>query len=81
MYKETLDHKQLAVIFEKVKKLPERPQWLSSKARPVSAAGTAAMPAKKVTRATKAPAKRAPAKKAPAKKAAVQAPPAKGSGG
>ncbi|MGB4713404.1 MAG: ATP-dependent zinc metalloprotease FtsH [Pontimonas sp.] len=79
--KETLDHKQLAVIFEKVKKLPERPQWLSSKARPVSAAGPAAMPAKKVTRATKAPAKRAPAKKAPAKKAAVQAPPAKGSGG
>jgi cell division protease FtsH len=79
--KETLDHKQLAVIFEKVKKLPERPQWLSSKARPVSAAGPVAMPAKKVTRATKAPAKRAPAKKAPAKKAAVQAPPAKGSGG
>ena len=79
--KETLDHKQLAVIFEKVKKLPERPQWLSSKARPVSAAGPVAMPAKKVARATKAPAKRAPAKKAPAKKAAVQAPPAKGSGG
>ena len=79
--KETLDHKQLAVIFEKVKKLPERPQWLSSKARPVSAGGPVAMPAKKVTRATKAPAKRAPAKKAPAKKAAVQAPPAKGSGG
>ena len=79
--KETLDHKQLAVIFEKVKKLPERPQWLSSKARPVSAAVPVAMPAKKVTRATKAPAKRAPAKKAPAKKAAVQAPPAKGSGG
>ena len=79
--KETLDHKQLAVIFEKVKKLPERPQWLSSKARPVSAAGPVAMPAKKVTRATKAPAKRAPAEKAPAKKAAVQAPPAKGSGG
>jgi cell division protease FtsH len=79
--KETLDHKQLAVIFEKVKKLPERPQWLSSKARPVSAAGPVAMPAKKVTRATKAPAKRAPARKAPAKKAAVQAPPAKGSGG
>ena len=79
--KETLDHKQLAVIFEKVKKLPERPQWLSSKARPVSAAGPVAMPAKKVTRATKAPAKRAPASKASAKKAAVQAPPAKGSGG
>jgi len=79
--KETLDHKQLAVIFEKVKKLPERPQWLSSKARPVSAAGPVAMPAKKVTRATKAPAKRAPARKAPAKKAAVQAPPAKGSVG
>jgi cell division protease FtsH len=34
--KETLDHIQLAEMFAKVKKLPERPQWLSSKGRPLS---------------------------------------------
>ena len=34
--KETLDHNQLAEIFEGVEKLPERPQWLSSDARPLS---------------------------------------------
>ena len=34
--KETLDHVQLAELFKKVKKLPERPQWLSSKGRPLS---------------------------------------------
>ncbi len=34
--KETLDHLQLAEIFKDVKKLPERPQWLSSVKRPVS---------------------------------------------
>lgn len=34
--KETLDHEQLAAIFADVKKLPERPQWLSSKKRPIS---------------------------------------------
>ncbi|HZW40718.1 MAG TPA: cell division protein FtsH, partial [Agromyces sp.] len=33
---ETLDHKQIAEIFKDVKKLPERPQWLSSDKRPVS---------------------------------------------
>jgi len=79
--KETLDHNQLAVIFEKVKKLPERPQWLSSKTRPVSKAGPVAMPAKKVQPTTKAPAKRPPAKKAPAKKAPAAPAPTKGSGG
>jgi cell division protease FtsH len=36
MEKETLDHDQLAVIFTDVRKLPERPQWLSSKKRPIS---------------------------------------------
>jgi cell division protease FtsH len=36
MEKETLDHDQLAAIFTKVKRLPERPQWLSSKKRPIS---------------------------------------------
>jgi len=79
--KETLDHNQLAVIFEKVKKLPERPQWLSSKTRPVSKAGPVAMPSKKAQPTTKAPAKRPPAKKAPAKKAPAAPAPTKGSGG
>ncbi|PZQ90372.1 MAG: cell division protein FtsH [Leifsonia xyli] len=34
--KETLDHNQLAEIFQNVRKLPERPQWLSSESRPIS---------------------------------------------
>ncbi|AYF97674.1 ATP-dependent zinc metalloprotease FtsH [Protaetiibacter intestinalis] len=34
--KETLDHNQLADIFADVRKLPERPQWLSSESRPIS---------------------------------------------
>jgi len=34
--KETLDHNQLAEIFADVRKLPERPQWLSSERRPIS---------------------------------------------
>ncbi|MDT0186447.1 ATP-dependent zinc metalloprotease FtsH [Microbacterium sp. ARD31] len=34
--KETLDHLELAEIFRDVKKLPPRPQWLSSDERPVS---------------------------------------------
>ncbi|OAH48830.1 ATP-dependent zinc metalloprotease FtsH [Microbacterium oleivorans] len=34
--KETLDHLELAEIFKDVKKLPPRPQWLSSSERPVS---------------------------------------------
>lgn len=33
---ETLDHHQIAEIFSDVRKLPERPQWLSSEDRPVS---------------------------------------------
>jgi cell division protease FtsH len=34
--KETLDHTQLAKIFEGIEKLPERPLWLSSNTRPLS---------------------------------------------
>jgi cell division protease FtsH len=34
--KETLDHIELAEIFKDVKRLPPRPQWLSSDQRPVS---------------------------------------------
>lgn len=33
---ETLDHHQIAELFKNVKKLPERPLWLSSNRRPVS---------------------------------------------
>jgi cell division protease FtsH len=44
--KETLDHHELAEIFKDVKKLPERPQWLSSKKRPVSSLPAVAMPSK-----------------------------------
>ena len=43
--KETLDHIQLAEIFKNVKKLPERPQWLSSDDRPVSHRPPVAIPA------------------------------------
>jgi cell division protease FtsH len=43
--KETLDHNQLAGIFAKVKKLPERPVWKSNPKRPVSTKGPIAMPA------------------------------------
>ncbi|MDQ1130187.1 ATP-dependent zinc metalloprotease FtsH [Microbacterium sp. SORGH_AS_0888] len=34
--KETLDHNEVAEIFTDIKKLPPRPQWLSSSDRPVS---------------------------------------------
>ncbi len=34
---ETLDHNQIAEIFTDIRKLPQRPQWLSSDERPVSA--------------------------------------------
>jgi cell division protease FtsH len=44
--KETLDHDQLAELFKDVKKLPERPQWLSSKKRPLSDLPAVAVPAK-----------------------------------
>ena len=44
--KETLDHIELAALFEPVRKLPERPQWLSSTARPVSALPPVPVPTK-----------------------------------
>ncbi|GAA3600230.1 ATP-dependent zinc metalloprotease FtsH [Klugiella xanthotipulae] len=50
--KETLDHNQLAEIFTEVKKLPERPQWLSSEGRPVSDLPPVAIPAIAQTDAT-----------------------------
>ncbi|GAA1696787.1 ATP-dependent zinc metalloprotease FtsH [Microcella alkalica] len=44
--KETLDHNQLAEIFEGLTKLPERPQWLSSDERPLPDLPPVPMPAK-----------------------------------
>jgi cell division protease FtsH len=44
--KETLDHEELAVIFKDVTKLPERPQWLSSKERPLSDLPAVKVPSK-----------------------------------
>jgi len=44
--KETLDHEELARIFKDVKRLPERPQWLSSKKRPISELPPIAVPSK-----------------------------------
>ncbi len=42
--KETLDHLELAEIFKDVKRLPPRPQWLSSEGRPVSQLPPVAVP-------------------------------------
>jgi cell division protease FtsH len=44
--KETLDQHELAEIFKDNKKLPPRPQWLSSKKRPVSDLPAVAVPQK-----------------------------------
>jgi cell division protease FtsH len=44
---ETLDHNQLAEIFKDIRKLPERPQWLSSTDRPVSDRPPIAIPRQK----------------------------------
>ncbi len=44
--KETLDHLQLAEIFTDVKRLPERPQWLSSSKRPLPDLPPVKMPTK-----------------------------------
>ena len=70
--KETLDHLQLATIFERVKKLPERPLWLSSGGRTPSKKGPVSVPAKKAAAATKPAAKAGARKPAPAKKPAAK---------
>ena len=44
--RETLDHDDLAAIFKDVKKLPERPLWLSSKERPLSNLPAVKVPSK-----------------------------------
>ncbi|RXZ66960.1 ATP-dependent zinc metalloprotease FtsH [Agromyces albus] len=45
---ETLDHHQIAELFKNVKKLPERPQWLSSTDRPVSDRPPISFPSEKL---------------------------------
>ncbi|MDQ4215194.1 ATP-dependent zinc metalloprotease FtsH [Microbacterium capsulatum] len=52
--KETLDHNQIAEIFTDVRKLPERPQWLSSEDRPVSLLPPIEMPQRDVELGTAA---------------------------
>jgi len=73
--KETLDHHQLATIFEGVKQLPERPLWLSSGDRPPSKKGPVSVPRKKAAAVPKKPAAKKPvAKKTTTKKPAVKKP-------
>ena len=73
--KETLDHHQLATIFEGVKQLPERPLWLSSGDRPPSKKGPVSVPRRKAAAAPKKPAAKKPvAKKTTMKKPAVKKP-------
>ena len=73
--KETLDHHQLATIFEGVKQLPERPLWLSSGDRPPSKKGPVSVPRRKAAAAPKKPAaKKSVAKKTTTKKPAVKKP-------
>ena len=73
--KETLDHHQLATIFEGVKQLPERPLWLSSGDRPPSKKGPVSVPRRKAAAAPKKPAAKKPVvKKTTSKKPAVKKP-------
>jgi cell division protease FtsH len=69
--KETLDQEQIAKIFVGIKKLKERPLWLSSDKRPVSKVPPVKVPARKVVAAAKAPTKAAA--KAPTRTAAKAA--------
>ncbi|MFY9713432.1 MAG: ATP-dependent zinc metalloprotease FtsH [Microbacterium sp.] len=61
---ETLDHNQIAEIFTEVRKLPERPLWLSSEDRPVSKLPPIEVPKRDVTLAAsvEAPADAAPSR-------------------
>ena len=72
--KETLDHTQLATIFQGVKKLPERPVWLSSGERPPSSKGPVSVPERKVAPVKKTVTKKPTAKKSPVKKTAAPQP-------
>lgn len=77
--KETLDHLELAEIFTDVKRLPPRPQWLSSEERPVSTLPPVDVPRRQdeagLAASTAAESAQA-AEKAPALRATGQARPA-----
>jgi cell division protease FtsH len=73
--KETLDHNQLAEIFKSVKKLPKRPEWLSSTKRPSSKLPPVTVPKQARNTAARPVGEKAEVK-APAKKKAVAKKPA-----
>ncbi|WP_193597796.1 ATP-dependent zinc metalloprotease FtsH [Microbacterium sp. YJN-G] len=74
---ETLDHNQIAEIFSDVRKLPNRPQWLSSDDRPVSTLPPIDVPVRDVDAvAANAPATEETARPAGKKAAGGQARPA-----
>ena len=75
--KETLDHLELAEIFEDVEKLPPRPQWLSSSERPVSALPPVDVPRRQAPVGVAASTEAEPtAEKAPRRRPTGQARPA-----
>jgi cell division protease FtsH len=80
MERETLQAEDIARIFKPVKKLPQRPTWLSKKSRPVSKQGPIAIPVKGSTAAAQAAEKAASAtstRKPAVSKTAVRKPAAK----
>ncbi len=79
MERETLQAEDIAEIFKPVKKLPQRPLWLSKKTRPVSKQGPIAIPVKGSSAAKEKAAKAEAAKAATAtaKKPATRKPAAK----
>ncbi|GAA5212283.1 ATP-dependent zinc metalloprotease FtsH [Microbacterium kyungheense] len=76
--KETLDHLELAEIFKDVKRLPPRPQWLSSEQRPVSELPPVEVPQRRdeAGLAASVEAERATAEKAAKRRPSGQARPA-----
>jgi cell division protease FtsH len=73
METETLNAEEIAVIFKTVKKLPKRPQWLSSKGRPKPKQGPIAIPTKGSTASKQAATKKEAAVKKPALKKPARA--------
>ncbi|WP_217181668.1 ATP-dependent zinc metalloprotease FtsH [Streptomyces sp. AC495_CC817] len=73
---ETLDHNRIAEIFTEVKKLPERPLWLSSEDRPVSERPPIEVPKKDVSLAASVEAPSSASRQQPGSAAAGQARPA-----
>jgi cell division protease FtsH len=74
--KETLDHLELAEIFKDVKRLPPRPQWLSSDERPVSARPPVEIPRQPAPTGVAASVEAPAAEKAPRRRPTGQARPA-----